>query len=93
MRTLIVEADDEYIGDEFYHIKCPLSCINPVKIKNIQGRAKSLEKTVNRRFKDWGILKQVYCHEIPSHVEGMYTITINNQMAIDNGKKFNKAFN
>ena len=82
-----VEADDGYIGEAPQHIKCPMSVTNPAKIKEMQGRVRSREETINIRSKDWGILKQVYRHDLPSHAEVFRAIAVITQIAIDSGEK------
>ena len=64
-----VEADDGYVGEAPLAIKCPRSFVNPEETKWMQARVLSRQETVNKRFKDWGILRQVYRHDIPSHGE------------------------
>ena len=71
-----VETYDGYIGDAPHHIKYPMSCTHPVETRIIQGRVRSRQETVNRRFKCCGILKQVFRHDIPKHAEAMYDVDI-----------------
>ena len=65
-----------------------MSCINPAEIKFIQRRARSRQVTMNRRFKDWGIFKEVFRHHIPKHAEVMYDVAVITQISIDNGEIF-----
>ena len=53
----------------------------------MQGRARSWQETVNRRFKDCVILKEVFCHDIPKHAEVIYADAVITQIAIDNDEK------
>ena len=62
-----VEADDGYVREAPLKIKCPKRFSNPKETEWMQARVQSRQETVNKRFKDWGILKQVYRHDIPSH--------------------------
>ena len=82
-----VEADDGYLGDAPHHIKCPMSCTNPEESTIMQQRARSRQETVNRRFKSWGILKQVFRHDIPKHAEVMLAVATITQISIENGEK------
>ena len=82
-----VESDDGYIGDTLHHIECPMSCTNPVETIIMQGRVRSRQETVNRRFKCWGILKQIFRHDIPKHAEVMYAVTTITLISIENGEK------
>ena len=82
-----VEVDDGYIGEAPQYIKCPMSVTNPAGINEIQGRVRSWKETVNRRFKDLGISKQVYRHDLPSHAEVFRAIAVITQIAIDSDEK------
>ena len=42
---------------------------------------------MDRRFKYWGILKEVFRHRIPKYAEVMYDVAVIAQIAIDNGEK------
>jgi hypothetical protein len=42
----------------------------------------------NKRFKDWGLLKQVYQHEISSHDLAFRAITVITQLAINGGRRY-----
>ena len=63
-----------------------MSCTNPVETRIMQGRARSRQETVNRRFKCWGILKQIFRHDIPKHAEVMYDVATIAQISIENGE-------
>ena len=82
-----VEADDGYLGEAPRYIKCPMSVTNPVEMKEIQGRVRSRQETVNRRFKDWGILKQVFRHDMLDHAEVFRAVAVITQIAINSGEK------
>jgi hypothetical protein len=81
-----VEADDGYIGEHPRHIKCPAGFANPQSTLFMQQRARNRQETVNKRFKDWGLLKQVYRHEIPGHGLAFRAIAIITQLAINGGE-------
>ena len=78
-----VEADDGYVGAAD-KIKCPDNPCNPEEIKGMQSRARYHHKTINGRFKTWGILKNTYCHDIRWHGEVFWTIAIITQLEISN---------
>ena len=52
----------------------------------MQARVRSRQETVNKRFKDWGILRQVYRHDIPSHGVVFRAVAVVTQLSISNGK-------
>ena len=82
-----VEADDGYVGEAPVYIKCPKSFSNPEETKWMQTRVRSRQETVNKRFKDWGILRQVFRHEIPNHGKVFEAIVVVTQMSINNGEQ------
>ena len=82
-----VEADDGYIGDAPHYIKSLMICTHPMETRIMQGIARSRQETVNRRFKCWGILTQVFRHDIPKHAEVMYAVATITQISIENGEK------
>jgi hypothetical protein len=81
-----VEADDGYIGEHPRHIKCPKGFANPEVTLLMQQRVRNRQETVNRRFKDWGLLKQVYRHDIPSHGRAFRAIAVITQLSINGGE-------
>ena len=52
----------------------------------MQVRARSRQETVNKRFKNWGILKQVYRNTITSHGDAFRAIAMTTQQSIRNGE-------
>ena len=59
----IVEADDGYVGEAPEFVKCPASFTNPKETLFIQQRVLNRQEAVNKRMKNWRILKQVYHHK------------------------------
>ena len=62
-----VEADDGYVGDAPWKVKCPMSVSNPTENLKMQNLVRSRQETINMRVKQWEILKQVYRHDIAQH--------------------------
>jgi hypothetical protein len=83
-----VEADDGYIGDAPQYIKCPKSFTNPAENEIMQQYVRNRQETVNERFKDWGILKQVYRNREKIHIHGdiFRAIAVITQVAILSGE-------
>jgi hypothetical protein len=81
-----VEADDGYIGEHPLHIKCPKGFTNPQSTLFMQQRVRNRQETVNKRFKDWGLLKQVYRHEISGHGLAFRAIAVITQLSINSGE-------
>ena len=81
-----VEADDGYIGDAPRHLKCPPSFANPEKNKKMQSRVQSRHETANKRFKQWGCLKQIFCHDIRKHSDVFQAVAVITQIALQLGE-------
>ena len=80
-----VEADDGYRGHAD-KIKCPQNDANPPENLEMQGRVRARHETLNGRLKNWGILSQVFRHDIRSHGEVFRACAVVTQLAIDDGE-------
>ena len=81
-----VEADNGYVGRPL-HIKCPKNDCNPAENRVMQGIARSRHETFNGRLKAWGILGNVYRHDIVrEHGTVFYACAIITQLSIANGE-------
>ena len=83
-----VEADDGYVGGAPLHIKCLTSFTNPEETLFMQQRIRNRKETINKRLKQWGILKQVYQYDIGEHSYVLRAILVLIQTAINNSKNF-----
>ena len=81
-----VEADDGYIEGDSHNVKCSMSVINPREMMKIHGMLRSRHETINRQFKEWGVLKQVFRHYASDHGNILYAIVVLTQMVIDSGE-------
>ena len=84
-----VEADDGYIGEAPRHVKCPKCIANPQETEFMQQRVRNRQETVNKRFKDWGVLRQRFRHSInlARHGDIFRAVAVLTQLAINNGEK------
>ncbi len=80
-----MEADDGYRG-HVDKIKCPKNDANPAVNLAMQGRARARHETLNGWLKNWGILKQVFCHHISLHGDVFRACAVLTQLAIVNGE-------
>jgi len=80
-----VEADNGYVGHPD-KIKCPNNDCNPTENLGMQARVRSRHETFNGRLKFWGILGQVYRHDIRVHGSVFYACAVITQLAIMNGE-------
>ncbi len=78
------EADEGYVGypDK---IKCPQNVGNPAEKWAMQGRVRARHKMLNGWLKNWGILSQVYRHDIMRHGEVFRVCAVVTQLTIENG--------
>ena len=81
-----VEADDGYIGNAPYKVKCPASLTNPDETQAMQSIVRMRQETINMRLKQWEILKQVYRHDITKHGYVLRAVAVVVQVAIENGE-------
>ena len=82
-----VEADDGYIGEHPRYVKCPRGFANLEETEYMQQRVRNGQETVNKRFKDWGALRQIWRHSIPLHGDVFRAIAVMTQLAINQGEK------
>ena len=64
-----VETDDGYDGESPMYVKFPKSFSNPNATEFMQQQIQNRQETINPRFKNWGILKKVYCHDLSKHCD------------------------
>jgi DDE superfamily endonuclease len=82
-----VEADDGYIGEHPRYVKCPKGFTNPPETEAMQQRVRNRQETANKRFKDWGCLRQKWRHHIPDHGDAFRAVAMLTQLSINNGEK------
>jgi hypothetical protein len=81
-----VEADDGYRGEAPRYIKCPASIGSVAQMEAQAAFVRRRHETINKRFKQWGILKQVYRGDITRHGQVFRTVGIITPLAIENGE-------
>ena len=57
----------------------------------MQTRVRNRHETVNKQFKQFGILKQIYRHDISDHGDVFRAIAIIIELAIENGEPLFKC--
>ncbi len=65
-------------------IKCPNNDCNPEENLEMQARVRSCHETFNARLKFWGILRQVYRHNILRHGSVFYASAVITQLIVAN---------
>ena len=80
-----VEANNGYIGKAPGNVKCPASFIDPFENEGMQSRVRSRHETVNKRFKRWGVLNQIYRHSIDDHAYIVWEmVVLTQQLSLEN---------
>ncbi len=67
-------------------IKCPGNDANPAENRGMQGRVRACHKMLNGRLKNWGILSQVFCHNIMRHGDVFRACAVVTQFTVQNGE-------
>ena len=81
-----VEADDGYIGESPRYVKCPKSIAQRADTEVMQTMVRRRHETVNRRFKQFGVLKQKYRHDLRDHGDVFRAVAVVTQLSIQNGE-------
>lgn len=81
----MVEADRGYRGEPD-KVRVPVDYMNR-RQKKQKERARARQETVNRRFKHFGVLKQVYRHGLSTHKIVFEAVVVLTQLGIDHGDK------
>ena len=80
-----VEADNGYRG-YVDKVKCPKNAANPPENLAMQARVRSRHETLNGRLKNWGILQQVFRHDIALHGRVLRACAVITQLMLENGE-------
>lgn len=81
----MVEADRGYRG-EYYHVRTPIDYDSEWEKKQ-KGKLMARHETVNRRFKQFGVLKQTFRHNLGVHRTVFEAVVVITQLNINNGEK------
>jgi hypothetical protein len=82
-----VEADDGYLGEAPLHVKCRMSFTNPEITEAMQAIVRMRQESVNKRFKDWGVLRQRYRHNVAEHGDAFTSVAVLTQLSINSGER------
>ena len=83
-----VEADDGYLGEAPKYVLCPkaIRCkFMSKKKKKLSQRIRSRQETVNKRFKQFGVLRQIFRHPIEKHASVFRAVAVTTQVNIEQG--------
>ena len=79
-----VKANDGYSGEAPGKVKCLASVVNPIENEGMQSRVRNRHETVNKWFKLWGVLNQIYRHNIDAHAYIFRAIVVLTQLSLEN---------
>jgi hypothetical protein len=81
-----VVADKGYVGEAPEFVKCPNSTTLRADHREMIRRVSARHETINARLKYWGILAQVYRHDIENHGYVFRAVAVITQLAVENGE-------
>jgi len=81
-----MEADDGYAGEAPKYIKCPGSFTNDAAKLSMQQRVRSRHETVNKRFKQWGCMRQRFRHSVTHPSAAFHAVAVLTQLAMEFGE-------
>lgn len=59
---------------------------NKVECEEMQSRVRSRQETINKRFKQWAMMKNIYKGDIRHHASYFRVVAIVTQIAIEHGE-------
>ena len=88
-----VQADKIYGSDAPHFVKAPgtIHSSRDPTIIAMEKKVRSRHEHVNKRFKQWSILKNVYRHDIMYHGDVFHAFACMTQNAIENGERLNQV--
>lgn len=81
-----VETDEGYKGSAPLYVKCPGTVATDPDKKEMCARVRSRQETVNKRMKQWNILKAGYRHDVLRHQDVFAAVAVLTQLSIENGE-------
>ena len=82
-----VEADDGYRGEAPKYVRCPAVCMIAIEeFERMESISRRRHETINKRFKQFGALKQVWRHRLMNHGKAFRVAAIVTQLSIQHGE-------
>jgi hypothetical protein len=81
-----VEADDGYAALDPEFVKTRSSPFHPEEYKAVWNKVRARQEIVNKRFKQWGVIREVFCHDIMKHHMCFQAVAVLMQLSIENGE-------
>ncbi len=84
-------ADKGYVGEAPQFVKCPNSKTLRKEHRRMTRQVSARQETINSRFKYWGILRQVYRHDIDDHGDVVGALGVIIQLSMEHGEPLYKV--
>lgn len=82
-----VVADRGYFGECPQYCKCPGHITSDEDTAAMEGAVRNRTETINKRFKQWGIMKQCFRkRSVDKHGKAFRAVAVMTQLAIENGE-------
>lgn len=81
-----VEADDGYRAGDPDLCKTPYSPYHPKGNKDVRRRVMGRQEAINKKIREWQILKRVFRHDISKHSSVFSAVSVIVQLKIENGE-------
>ena len=80
------EADDGFAGEAPKHFKTPNMFTAQPEAAAMHQRVRSRHETVNKRFKQWGCMRQLFHHGVLEHSAAFRAVAVLTQLALEHGE-------
>ena len=82
-----VEADDGYRGEAPKYVRCPAVCMTAIEeFERMESISRRRHETINKRFKQFGALKQVWRQRLMNHGKAFRVAATVTQLSIQHGE-------
>ena len=81
-----VEADDGYLAGDPHVCKTPYSVFHPKEKSGMRRRVMGRQEALNKKLREWQILKRVFRHDMSKHVFVFDAIVVLTQLKIEHGE-------
>jgi hypothetical protein len=81
-----VEADDGYAALDPEYVKTRSSPLHSIEMRDVRNSIRARHETVNKRLKQWGVLREVFRHDSSKHSMCFRAVAVLTQLSIENGE-------
>ena len=84
--VLGITCGDGYAALDPEFVKACSSPFHPYELRDVWNRVRARHETANKRLKQWGVLSQVFCHDLKKHSICFQAVAVLTQLLIENGE-------